>query len=269
MAVVSACEKLWKPAVVAALFGDLVEAALGFLDLRARRQVDRRIVGGVDHVLADADEIAAHREVVDRAAVILGVDDGRRLGGEAREVLRHGQAAEIVFAQERLQRDRRGDLAGANELRGDLEDAAMQLFVEMLGSQEVRDAIKCVVVDENRAQQGLFGLDVVRGQRYVGCSDGSAGWNRATASNVAMGDSRRLAYGSTSPKRRARCLLTGSMRPGAAPSRYPPFEQRGPLDAPLSQRRLPDAADAGLPSRPVAASTEKGPDGAGRFHFQQ
>ena len=88
-------------AVVAAGLGELVEAALGLLDLVARRGFDRRVVGDVDDVLADADQVAADREVVDGAAVILGVDDGRRLGGEAGEILRDGDAAEILVARER------------------------------------------------------------------------------------------------------------------------------------------------------------------------
>ena len=164
MAVRERLREALEAAVVAALFGDLVEAPLGLLDLLARRQVDGRIVGRVHHVLADADEVAAHGEVVDRAAVILGVDDGRGFGGEAREILRHGEAAEIVLAQERLQRDGRRHLAGADQLRGDLEDAPVNLFVEVLGAQEIGDAVERVVVDEDRAQQGLFGLDVVRGE---------------------------------------------------------------------------------------------------------
>ena len=80
-------------AVVAPGLGQLVEPPLGLLDLVARRGLDRRVVGDVDHVLADADQVAAHGEVVDGAAVILGVDDRGRVGGEPGEVLRdrHGR----------------------------------------------------------------------------------------------------------------------------------------------------------------------------------
>ena len=70
-------------AVVAAGLGELVEAALRLLDLVAGRGLDRRVVGDVHHVFADGDQVPADREVVDRAAVILGVDDGRGLGREA------------------------------------------------------------------------------------------------------------------------------------------------------------------------------------------
>ena len=47
----------------AAGLGDLVELALGVLDLLARREVDRRVERLVDHVLADADQVPPHCEV--------------------------------------------------------------------------------------------------------------------------------------------------------------------------------------------------------------
>ena len=74
-------------AVVAAGLGELVEPPLRLLDLVARRGLDGRVVGHVDHVLADPDQVAADGEVVDRAAVVLGVDDGGRIAGETGEVL--------------------------------------------------------------------------------------------------------------------------------------------------------------------------------------
>ena len=61
--------------------------------------------------------VAADREVVDRAAVVLGVDDGGRFGGEAREILAGVQPADVeVGGQEGLERDRRRDLAGADQV---------------------------------------------------------------------------------------------------------------------------------------------------------
>ena len=50
----------------------------------------------------------------------------------------------------------------------DLEDAAVDLLREMLGVQEVRDAVEGVVVDQDGAEQRLLGLDVV-GRRRGKC----------------------------------------------------------------------------------------------------
>ena len=113
---VSAVREALEAAVVAAGLGELVEPPLGVLDLVARRKVDRRVVGDVDHVLADDDQRAADREIVDGAAVVLGIDDGGRLGGKAREILARGQSGDVeIGRQEGLERDRACDLAGADQ----------------------------------------------------------------------------------------------------------------------------------------------------------
>ena len=152
-----------EPAIVAARLGDLVEAPLGLLDLGAGRVVDRRVEGDVDHLLADGNQAAPHRQIVDGATIIGRVDDGGGLGGESREILRHREPADIVLAQPGLQRHRGGDLAGPDQGAGHLEDAAVNLLAEMLRLQEVRDPVEGVVVDEDGAEQRLLGLDVVRG----------------------------------------------------------------------------------------------------------
>ena len=59
-------------------------------------------------------------------------------------------------------RHRIGHLAHADEFGRDLEDLAVQRLVEMRRLQEIRDAVEGVVVDEDRAEQRLLGLDVVR-----------------------------------------------------------------------------------------------------------
>ena len=46
-------------------------------------------------------------------------------------------------------------------------DAPVQVLEEMLGLEEVGDAVVGVVVDEDRAEQRLLGVDVVRGDAVV------------------------------------------------------------------------------------------------------
>ena len=147
----------------AAGLGDLVELALGVLDLLARREIDRRVERHVDHVLADADEVAPHREVADGAAVVGGVDDGRRFGREAGEVLAGVEPADVdVGRQEGLERDGRGDLAGADQIRGELVELLMDRLEEMLRLEKIGNPVERLVVDEDGAEQRLLGLDVVR-----------------------------------------------------------------------------------------------------------
>ena len=140
-------------AVVAPGLGQLVQPPLGVLDLVARREIDRRVEGDVDHVLADDDQRAADRQVVDGMAVILGIDDGGRLGGEPRQVLAHRHAADIdVGADEGLQRDRRRHLAGADQIARKLIDLLVNRLEEMLRIEEIGDPVEGLVVDQDGAQ---------------------------------------------------------------------------------------------------------------------
>ena len=140
--------------------------------------------------------VAPDREVVDRAAVIRGIDDGGRFGGEAGEILARRQSGDVdVGRQERLQRDRRRELAGADQAARDVEDLRMDRLEEMLRLEKIGDAIKRLVIDEDRAQQRLLRLDIVRcgaigrrgfagplaRSRFEGCHD--AGANRLVISS--------------------------------------------------------------------------------------
>ena len=148
----------------AARLGDLVELALGVLDLLARREIDRRVERHIDHVLADADQVSPHREVGDGAAVVGGVDDGGGFGGEAGEILAGVEPADVhVGRQEGLQRDRRGDLAGADQVRGQLIELLMDRLEEMLRLEKIGDPVERLVVDDDGAEQRLLRLDVLRG----------------------------------------------------------------------------------------------------------
>ncbi len=150
-------------AVVTAGLGKLVELALGILDLRPRREIHRRLVGDIDHVLADPDQVAPQRQIVDRAPVILRVDDGGRLRREAGKVLADRHAADVgVGGQEGLQRDRGRDLAHPDQAAGGLVNGLMDRLVEVFRLQKVRHTVEGVVVDQDRAQEALFRLDIVR-----------------------------------------------------------------------------------------------------------
>ena len=122
--------------------------------------IDGALVGRVDHVLADDDQRAPRRQVVDRAAILGGIDDGRGVGGEPAEVLRHGHVRVDRFGvlEERLDRDRGCGLAGVDQRRERLVNAPMQRIEEMIGRKKARYAVERLVVDENRAEQALARL---------------------------------------------------------------------------------------------------------------
>ena len=148
-------------AVVAAVFGQFEQPALGILDLRLRRHVERRVIGDVDHVLADGDQCSTQRQIVDGAAIILRVDDRHGLDGKTREILCNRHVADLfVGRQEVLDGDRVGSLAHADDVAGDLEDLPVQMLVEMDGFQEVGNAVVGIIVNEDGAKQGLLRLDI-------------------------------------------------------------------------------------------------------------
>ena len=67
-----------------------------------------------------------------------------------------------VGRQEGLQRDRGRDLAHPDQAAGGLEDGLVDRLEEVLRLEEVRNPVERVVVDQDRAQQALFRLDIVR-----------------------------------------------------------------------------------------------------------
>ena len=162
MALVSAVSKDWKPAPYWP-FSARSKSCFSASSIWApRRLLDGRVVGDVDHVLADADQRAAERQVVDRAAVVLGVDDGRRLRRQAGEIGGQIDVADgEVGRQEGLDGDRRGDLVGADELAGDLEDRLVHRLEEVLRLEEIGDPVEGFVVDQDGAEQRLLRLDVL------------------------------------------------------------------------------------------------------------
>ncbi len=151
-----------EPALELAFLGELEQLLLGRLDLLAPALGQGRIVGLVDHLLADVDQAALEAEVVQQAAVVAGVEDG--LGGarEAGEIARAVQLAErLVLVECDLEGQMVGEPAALDQPRHGLEDPAVDRLVEMLRPQELRDPVIGLVVDQDRAEQRLLGFDVV------------------------------------------------------------------------------------------------------------
>src|SRR4051794_30334447 len=82
-------------AAVAPGLRQVVKAPLRILDLLARCEVDRRVERNIDHLLADLNEVATDRKIIDGAAIVRRVDDRGRLGGEAGQILWQGEAGNV------------------------------------------------------------------------------------------------------------------------------------------------------------------------------
>ena len=173
--------------VEVARLGELVEPPLGVLDLVARRHVDRRLVGDVDHVLADGDQVPPDREVVDGAAVILRVDDRRRFVGEAAEIFGDGDLADlVVLLQEALDGARVGGLVQPDELRRLLVDLPVQRIEEVRRLEKIGDAVERLVVDQDGAEERLLDFDVMRNLTMKRFVFGGRMWANVIVSSNAL-----------------------------------------------------------------------------------
>ena len=103
----------------------------------------------------------------------------------SRQILAERHAADVDSGvEEGLQRDRRGDLAGADQVARDLIDLLMDRIEEMLRIEEIGDPVEGLVIDQDGAQQRLLRLDIVWAERKSGA--GSSTCLRAVESAMAM-----------------------------------------------------------------------------------
>ena len=123
----------------------------------------RRLIGRVDDVLADMDQRAAHRQIVQDARIVAHIGQRGRGLRQTRQiaVTAHLDQARIGLHR-RMQRQRRDDHAAALELGDhDLVDPRMQRIVEMLGLEDRGDPLDRLIVDQHRAEQRLLDVDVI------------------------------------------------------------------------------------------------------------
>ena len=82
---------------------------------------------------------------------------------KSRQILIDGQTGDVEVARQKgFQRHRGRDFSSPDQAAGKLENALMDGLEEMLRLEKVGDAIESLVIDEDRAQQCLLGLDIVR-----------------------------------------------------------------------------------------------------------
>jgi hypothetical protein len=156
-------EKALETALGRALFAKLVQPLLGVDDLvlRFAFDVDPCSLGG--DVAAKLDQFAPDRQVIDHLCIVACRIGRDRRSGQPHQI---GRAAEffqpLVVFQEGLQGDRRRQRVLLDPGGGNLEDALVDGVEEMLGLYQRGQAVKDIVVGEDRAKELLLGLDVVR-----------------------------------------------------------------------------------------------------------
>ena len=143
--------------------GQVIELLLGDLDLLDRGFLERRLEGAVHYVLAQRDQLAQQEEVVHQPAEVAGVDHVHRRSRQARQIGRAASGLHVVVVFDvGLQGDRADQLAPLDQPGEGVEQLAVQRIGEMLTLEEFRDPVIGGVVDQDRAQQRLLRLEVVR-----------------------------------------------------------------------------------------------------------
>ena len=83
-----------------------IERLFGLLDLGLGGLFGGRFIGGIDDILADADQAAAHRQIVQDAGIIAHIGHGGRGLRQARQI---GRAAHFDQARIGLHRGMQGE----------------------------------------------------------------------------------------------------------------------------------------------------------------
>ena len=146
-----------------AFLSELVERLLGLDDLVLGLAVDLHAGRLLGDLLADQDQVAADGEVVDQLRIVPRGEERDRRAREAHEIGGTAEGVEPgIGLEEGLERDRGRERVLLDALAGHLEDPRMHRVEEMLRPHDSGDPVIDVVVDEQRAEQCLFGLDVAR-----------------------------------------------------------------------------------------------------------
>ncbi|KAF0176541.1 MAG: Replicative DNA helicase [Caulobacteraceae bacterium] len=140
------------------------ELAFRFLDLPLCVHVLGRRGREARDLAADADELAAQREIVDEVGVVARLRG--QPGGvlhEHQQVARAADLLQAALALEPLaQGEAVGELAAPDEIGTHRKDAPVHGIVEVVRLEPVADAVEGLVVEQDRAEQRLLGFEVVR-----------------------------------------------------------------------------------------------------------
>jgi hypothetical protein len=164
------------PAPGISRLGELEQATFGLLDdgHGTALMVQPGLIGIPQDLLIQGDQLAAHTQIIDRAAVMLGIDDRDNAGGKIGKIFGAPDMRQVpVLLEIVLEGDRTGQLAALDQLENGLIQALMHGHVKMERAQKIADLFQDAVVEHQRAQMPLLRFEVLRednvqGQDWLG-----------------------------------------------------------------------------------------------------
>ena len=130
------------------------------------------------------NQVAEGRLFLDDARVVLDVGAARHAVGERRDV--GGTADLLELARSRqlvLQRDEIDGVVALAERDHLVEDAAMRVAEEVARVDQLGGVVERLVVDQDRAENGLLGFEIVRkrafGRRRPQASTAIGDWSES------------------------------------------------------------------------------------------
>ena len=152
-----------------AVFGDREDRLLRLVEDDVR--VVFRLVGAGVICASAEDQRAQRRLLLDDARVVLDVGRARYAVHERREIGRAADLVELARAPELLfERDQVDRVSALAEPLHLVEDAPVRIAEEVARRDQLRGVVERFVVDQDRAEDRLLGLEVVR-QRAFGGGD--------------------------------------------------------------------------------------------------
>ena len=155
------------------VFGDREDRPLRLVEEQVRLLL--RLVRLGQDLVGRVDQAAERRLLLDDLRVVLDVGRARHAVGQRRDVGRPADLVELAAARQLLlERDEIDRVAALAERDHLLEDAAVRVAEEVARVDQLGGVVERLVVDQDRAEHGLLGLEIVR-KRAFRCGEVSQG----------------------------------------------------------------------------------------------
>ena len=150
---------------------------LGDLEDRLFRIVEDQVgvvlglIRGREDAVRGVNQVAESGLLLDDAGVVLDVCRARHAVGERRDVGRPADLLQLPCARQLLlERDQIDRVAALAQVHHLVEDAAVRVAEEVARVDQLGGVVERVVVDEDRAENGFLGFEIVR-KRAIGRGD--------------------------------------------------------------------------------------------------